>query len=89
MDERLKYLVRDRGAIYGRQFSRRAQALRIKEVLTAYRSPWQNPYAERVIGSIRRECLDHVIVPGPRHLKRVLAQFISYYTEVRTHLSLI
>ncbi len=65
MDEKPKYLVRDRDAIYGEDFRRKAQALGIKEVLTAYRSPWQNPYAERVIGSIRRECLDHVIVLGP------------------------
>ncbi len=56
MDEKPKYLIRDRDAIYGKIFSRRAQTLGIEEVLTAYRSPWQNPYAERVIGSIRREC---------------------------------
>ena len=55
---------------------------------TAYRSPWQNPYAERVIGSIRRECLDHIIVLGSRHLKRVLTQYVDYYNGVRTHLSL-
>ncbi len=65
MDEKPKSLVRDRDAIYGEDFRRKAQSLGIKEVLTAYRSPWQNPYAERVIGSIRRECLDHVIVLGP------------------------
>jgi len=56
--------------------------------VTAYRSPWQNPYAERVIGSIRRECLDHIIVLGSRHLKRVLTQYVDYYNGVRTHLSL-
>ena len=88
IDESPKYLLRDRDAIYGKIFSRRARALGIKEVLTAYRSPWQNPYAERVIGSIRRECLDHVIVLGPRHLKRVLTRYVDYYNEVRTHLSL-
>jgi len=88
MDEKPKYLIRDRDAIYGKIFSRRAQTLGIKEVVTAYRSPWQNPYAERVIGSIRRECLDHVIVLGPRHLKRVMTQYVYYYNGVRTHLSL-
>ena len=88
MDEKPKYLIRDRDAIYGAVFSRRAQTLGIEEVLTAYRSPWQNPYAERVIGSIRRECLDHVIVLGPGHLKRVVTQYVDYYNGVRTHLSL-
>ena len=88
LDESPKYLLRDRDAIYGEIFSRRARALGIEEVLTAYRSPWQNPYAERVIGSIRRECLDHVIELGPRHLKRVLTRYVDYYNEVRTHLSL-
>ncbi len=88
LDESPKYLLRDRDAIYGKIFSRRARAPGMKEVLTAYRSPWQNPYAERVIGSIRRECLDHVIVLGPRHLKRVLTRYVDYYNEVRTHLSL-
>ena len=87
MDQRPKYLVRDRDTIYGGQFRRKAQALRIKEVLTAYRSSWQNPYAERVIGSIPRECLVHVIVIDPRHLKRVLAQYVDYYNRVRTQLS--
>ena len=88
MDEKPKYLIRDRDAIYGAAFSRRAQTLGIEEVLTAYRSSWQNPYAERVIGSIRRECLDHVIVLGPGHLKRVVTQYVDYYNSVRTHLSL-
>ena len=88
MDEKPKYLLRDRDTIYGKSFSRRAHTLGIKEVLTAYQSPWQNPYAERVIGSIRRECLDHVIVLGPRHLKRVLTQYVDYYNGVRTHLAL-
>ncbi|MCH8060503.1 MAG: transposase [Proteobacteria bacterium] len=59
-----------------------------EEVLTAYHSPWQNPYAERVIGSMRRECRIHVIVLGPRHLKRVLTQIVDYYNGVRTHLAL-
>ncbi len=88
VDEKPKYLLRDRDAIYGEIFSRRARVLGIKEVLTAYRSPWQNPHAERVIGSIRRECLDHVIVLGSRHLKIILTRYVDYYNEVRTHLSL-
>jgi transposase InsO family protein len=88
IDEKPKFLLRDRDAIYGKQFSQRAQTLGIKEVLTAYRSPWQNPYVERIIGSIRRECLDHVIVLGPRHLKRILTGYVDYYNGVRTHLSL-
>ena len=88
MDEKPKYLIRDRDAIYGKIFSRRVQSLGIKEVMTAFRSPWQNPYAERVIGSIRHECLDHVIVLGPTHLKRILTRYVNYYNEVRTHLSL-
>jgi len=88
VDEKPKYLLRDRDAIYGKEFSQRAQTLGIEEVLTAYRSPWQNPYAERVIGSIRRECLDHVIVLGSKQLKRILTRYVDYYNGVRTHLSL-
>jgi len=88
MDDKATYLIHDRDAIYGKIFFRRTRALGIEEVLTAYRSPWQNPYAERVIGSIRRECLDHIIVLGPRHLKRVLTRYVDYYNGVRTHLSL-
>ena len=83
-----RYLLRDRDAIYGEAFGRQAAVLGIKEVTTAPRSPWQNPYAERVIGSIRRECLDHVIVLGERHLKRVLSSYVDYYHTARTHLSL-
>ena len=60
----------------------------IREVLSTPSSPWQNPYAERLIGSIRRECLDHVLVLGERHLRRVLAAYITYYHGSRTHLSL-
>ena len=88
MDEKPRYLVRDQDAIYGEDLRRKAQALGINEVLTAYRSPWQNPYAERVIGSIHRECLDHVIVMGARHLKQILTRYVDYYNGVRTHLSL-
>ena len=87
MNDKPNYLLRDRDAIYGKRFSQRAQTLGINEVITAYRSPWQNPYAERVIGSIRRECLDHVVVLGSTHLKRVLTRYVDYYNGVRTHLS--
>ena len=59
----------------------------IEEVPTAYRSPWQNPLPERVIGSIRRECLDHVIIFGENHLRRVLSEYVEYYNGARTHLS--
>jgi transposase InsO family protein len=87
-DEMPRYLVRDRDAIYGEKFRRQAAALRIEETPIAPRSPWQNPYAERVIGSIRRECLDHLIVLGERHLRRVLSSYTDYYNGTRTHLSL-
>jgi len=83
-----RYLIRDRDAIYGEKFCRQAAALEIQEIRTAPQSPWQNPYAERVIGSIRRECLDHVIVLGERHLKRILASYVDYYNDARTHISL-
>lgn len=64
------------------------QALGVKEVVCAPRSPWQNAYAERVIGSIRRECLDHVVVLDQRHLRRLLKSYLAYYHSSRTHLSL-
>jgi len=88
MDECPKYLLRDRDAIYGREFSQRAHALGIQEVLTTYSSPWQDPNAEHVIGSIRRESLNHVIVLGPRHLKQILVRYLKYYNGVSTHLAL-
>jgi transposase InsO family protein len=88
LDEEPRYLLRDRDAIYGSDFRRQAAVLDIKEVVTAARSPWQNPYAERVIGSIRRECLDHIIILNERHLKRVLSSYFTYYHGARTHLSL-
>ena len=83
-----RYLLRDRDAIYGSPFRRRVHGLGITEVLTAPRAPWQNPYAERLIGSIRRECLDHVVVLNSRHLRRVVAEYLAYYHRTRTHLSL-
>jgi putative transposase len=87
IDERPKYLLSNRDAIYGNQFSQRAHSPDIEEVLTACRSPWQNPCVERIIGSIRRECLDHVVVLGRRHLKRILTGYLDYYNGVRTHLT--
>ena len=83
-----RYLLRDRDAIYGDMVQRRINSLGIEEVVTAPRSPWQNPFCERVIGSIRRDCLDHVIVLNERHLRRILREYISYYHTCRTHLSL-
>jgi transposase InsO family protein len=81
-------LVRDRDAVYGDVFLRRLRAMGIRDRPTAPRSPWQNGYAERLIGSIRRECLDHVVVFGERHLRRLLTSYQAYYNVTRTHLSL-
>jgi putative transposase len=82
------YLLRDRDAIYGAEFQRRVERLGIRQVVIAPRAPWQNPFAERLIGSIRRDCLDHVIVLSERHLRRVLTGYFAYYHRTRTHLSL-
>ena len=82
------YLLRDRDAIYGDVFARRVKALGMSEILIAPRAPWQNPYAERLIGSIRRECLDHVIVINERHLRRLLRSYLAYYNATRPHQSL-
>jgi putative transposase len=83
-----RYLLRDRDGVYGQHFRDRVRNLGSEEVLIAPQSPWQNPYVERLIGTIRRECLDHVIVLHERHLRRTLASFFAYYHEARTHLSL-
>jgi transposase InsO family protein len=83
-----RWLLRDRDAIYGGAFRRRASGIGVEEVLSSPSSPWQNPYAERLIGSMRRECLDHVIVLGERHLRRVLTAYLTYYHASRTHLAL-
>jgi putative transposase len=83
-----RYLLRDRDRSYGPAFRHRVRAMGITEVTTAPRSPWQNPYAERLIGSIRRECLDHVIIFNERHLRRVLSSYFQYHHDTRTHLSL-
>jgi putative transposase len=82
------YLLRDRDGSYGEKFCEAANWLGIREVLTAPRSPWQNAYVERLIGSIRRECLDHVIVMNAASLRRVLKSYFDYYERSRTHLSL-
>jgi transposase InsO family protein len=87
-DEPPRYLIRDRDGAYGAAFVRRVAAMGIRDRPTSVRSPWQNGYVERLIGSIRRECLDHVVVFGERHLRHVLASYQKYYNEVRTHLSL-
>ena len=83
-----RYLIRDRDVTYGAVFGSRLDALGILEVPIAPRSPWQNAYAERAIGSFRRECLDHVIVLNERHLRRLLSSYLAYYHRSRTHLSL-
>jgi putative transposase len=83
-----RYLLRDRDCIYGDAFRQRVGHMGIEEVLIAPQSPWQNPYVERVIGSIRRDLLDHVIVLNAQHLRRLLADYLTYYHRFRTHLSL-
>lgn len=83
-----RFLLRDRDSIYGDVFRKRVDSMDIEEVITAYKSPWQNAYVERLHGSIRRECLDHIIVFNERHLRRVLRDYFAYYHEDRTHLGL-
>lgn len=83
-----QYLIRDRDSIYGDDFRCRVQSLGMKEVVTAPRSPWQNAFAERLIGSIRRECLDHAVILSQRHLRRLLKRYFAYYHRSRTHLAL-
>jgi len=83
-----RYLLRDRDGTFGQDLREQVQDMGIAEVLSAPRSPWQRAYVERVIGSIRRECLDHVIVFDERSLRRILASYVDYYHRTRTHLSL-
>ena len=83
-----RFLLRDRDSIYGGLFHRRIERMGIEQIRAAPRSPWQKPFVERVIGSIRRECLDHVVVLGERHLRRILNSYFEYYNDDRTHLSL-
>ena len=87
-DEAPRFLLRDRDSIYGQVFQQRVGSMGIEQVLIAPRCPWQNPFAERIIGSIRRECLDHVIVFNEAHLLRVLGEYLDYYHSSRPHLSL-
>ena len=83
-----KYLLRDRDGIYGDYFQSRIQNMGINEVKTAPQSPWQNPYVERLIGSIRRDCINAMIILNEAHLKRILTEYFAYYHEDRTHLGL-
>ena len=87
-DTHLRFLLHDRDTTFDAAFHRAVKAFGLTAVPTAPRSPWQNPYVERVIGSIRRECLDHVILFNERHLRRVLRAYVAYYQRSRTHLSL-
>jgi transposase InsO family protein len=83
-----RYLIRDRDRIYGSVVTRRLRAMGIRDTPTAPASPWQNGFAERLIGSIRRECVDHIIVLGEMHLRRVLKSYADHYNSVKTHRSL-
>jgi putative transposase len=83
-----KYLLRDRDRIYGEAFTRRVTRMGIRQILTAPRAPWQNPFVERIIGSIRRECLDHFLILNEAHLRRLLRGYIGYYNTARPHQSL-
>jgi transposase InsO family protein len=83
-----RYIIRDRDCVYGEVFVRRLRAKGIRDRPIAPRSPWQNGHTERLIGSIRRECLDHVLVFGERHLRHLLGSYQRYYNDARTHLSL-
>jgi putative transposase len=83
-----KYLLRDRDGIYGKVFQGRIKNMGIEQVKTAPHSPWQNPYCERIIGSIRRDCLNHIIMLNEAHLKGILSDYFEYYHRDRTHLGL-
>jgi transposase InsO family protein len=87
-DEAPRYLIRDNDGVYGNRFPECLAGMGVEEVRIAPRSPWQNPYVERLIGSIRRECLDHVIVFNEAHLRRVLSGYFDYYHDSRTHRAL-
>ena len=84
-DETPRYLIRDRDRIYGRVVTRRLRAMGIRDKPTAPGSPWQNGVVERLIGSIRRECVDHIIVLGERHLRRVVKSYANYYSRASEH----
>src|ERR1022692_3351415 len=87
-DEAPRYLIRDRDRIYGAVVTGRLRAMGIRDKPTAPASPWQNGFAERLIGSIRRECVDHFVVLGEAHLRRILRAYARYYNNIRTHWSL-
>jgi len=87
-DDAPRYLIRDRDRNYGTVFTRRLRAMGIRDKPIAPASPWQNGFAERLIGSIRRECVDHLIVLGEAHLRRILRSYARYYNDLRTHWSL-
>jgi transposase InsO family protein len=83
-----RFLIRDNDKIYGMKFRSRVDGLGLKQIRTAFRSPWQNGFAERWIGSLRRDCLDHVIAINERQLRRVIRSYVDYYHADRTHLGL-
>jgi transposase InsO family protein len=87
-NEAPRYLIRDRDHIYGGVVTRRLRSMGIRDRPTAFASPWQNGFAKRLIGSIRRECVDHIIVLGEVHLRRILRSYARYYNDIRTHRSL-
>ena len=87
-DDAPRFLIRDRHRTYGQTFRNRVRAMGTMAVPTAPRSPWQNGHVERIIGSIRRECLDHIVALDEHHLRRVLRSYCAYYNQVRTHLAL-
>jgi hypothetical protein len=87
-DSAPKYLIRDNDRAFGVAFKARVRAMGIRDRPASYRSPWQNGYVERLIGSIRRECTDHLLVLNVEHLRRILSKYASYYNETRTHVSL-
>jgi transposase InsO family protein len=84
----LRYLLRDGDAVYGNLFSKQLKNMGIKQVVTASKCPWHNNHIESLIGTIRRECLNHVIVFNERHLNRILSSYVNYYNETRTHKAL-
>jgi len=87
-DSAPRYLLRDRDGVYGHHFTARVEGMGIEQIRISPRSPWQNCYVERLIGSIRRDCLNHVIVINAKHLRRILKGYFRYYHEARTHLAL-
>src|SRR5262245_21294549 len=88
LNEAPRYRIRDRDGTYGVAVTRRLRAMGIRDKPIAPGSPWQNSFAERIIGTIRRECIDHVIALGERHLRRILKSYAVYYNSARTHRSL-